>query len=134
MKKSENFAQPGRSSEKSFGIVFFIVFLIVALYPLTKSNEINSWALITSIIFLDLAFFKPKTLTILNILWNKFGIILGGIMAPIVIFIVFFVTVVPTGFLMKIFGKDLLNRKIYKSTKTYWIKRDKQLGPMKNQF
>ena len=134
MKKSENFAQPGRSSEKSFGIVFFIVFLIVALYPLTKSNEINSWALITSIIFLVLAFFKPKTLTVLNILWNKFGIILGGIMAPIVIFIVFFTTVVPTGFLMKIFGKDLLNRKIYKSTKTYWIKRDKQLGSMKSQF
>lgn len=134
MKSSENFSTPLRSSEKSFGILFSIVFIIVAFYPVINSNDFHTWALITSIIFLALALLKPKALTPLNILWANFGGILGGIMAPIVIFIVFFVTVIPTGFFMKIFGRDLLNQKLDSNIKSYWIKREKELGSMKNQF
>jgi len=134
MKESENFSIPIRSSEKSFGILFSIVFLIVALYPLTKSSSITIWALTVSLVFLALALFRPKTLTVLNILWAKFGKKLGAIMAPIIIFILFILTIVPTSLLMKLFGRDLLNRKLDKTIKTYWIKRDKSVGSMKNQF
>ena len=108
MKESENFSVPIRSSEKSFGIVFFIVFLILALYPAMKSGSINVWALTISLVFLVLSIFRPKTLIFLNILWFKFGKKLGAIMAPIIIFILYILTIVPTSLLMKLFGMALL--------------------------
>tara|TARA_B100000795_G_C22704546_1_gene401022 strand:+ start:352 stop:744 length:393 start_codon:yes stop_codon:yes gene_type:complete len=123
-----------RGTDKSFGIVFTIVFLIVALYPMTNSAKINIWALIISVIFLLFALIRPKSLSFLNILWSKLGYTIGGIMAPIVMFIVYFLTVVPTGLIMKFLGKDLLNQKFNKKANSYWIKREKPVGSMKNQF
>ena len=134
MTDSKNFSKINRGSEKSFGILFTIVFLIVALYPMTNSARINIWALIIAVIFYMFALIRPKSLSFLNILWNKFGQVLGRIMAPIVMFIVFFLTVVPTGLIMKLFGKDLLTQKINKNVNSYWVKRDKPIGSMKNQF
>ena len=134
MSDSKNFSKIQRGTEKSFGILFTIVFLIVALYPMTNSERINIWALIIAAIFFMFALIRPKSLSFLNILWNKFGRALGGIMAPIVLFIVFFLTVVPTGLIMKLLGKDLLNQKLNKKTTSYWVKRDKPIGSMKNQF
>ncbi len=121
-------------TEKSFGLVFSIVFLIVSLYPLIISSSLRIWALVISIIFFLLAFLAPKILVLPNKLWFKFGLLIGSIVAPIVMALVYFVTVVPTGLIMRLLGKDLLNPKLDKNTKSYWIKRSEPMGSMKNQF
>ena len=123
-----------QSSPKSFGIVFSIVFLIVSLYPLTNSEGLSIWAIIVSTIFLLLAFAAPKTLATPNKLWLKFGILLGSIIAPIVMAFVYFITVLPTGLIMRLLGKDLLKQKLDKNAKSYWIERSEPMGSMKNQF
>lgn len=123
-----------QSSEKSFGVVFSIVFLIVALYPLINSESLRIWALIVSIIFFLLAFLAPKILVLPNKLWFKFGLLIGSIVAPIVMTLVYFVTVLPTGLIMRLLGKDLLNQKLDKNAKSYWIEREEPMGSMKNQF
>ena len=123
-----------QSSEKSFGIVFSIVFLIVALYPLSNSEDIRLWALIVSAVFLLLAFVVPNVLSLANKLWFKFGILLGSIIAPIVMALVYFLTVLPTGLIMRLLGKDLLKQKLDKSSESYWIERNEPMGSMKNQF
>ena len=120
------------SSNKSFGIVFFVFFLAVTLYPLINSEEIRIWSLILSIIFLVLGLIDSSILTPLNLLWFKFGILLGRIISPIIMAMVFFCVVTPTGLIMKIFRKDLLNLK-KRNKKSYWIER-KSKSEMKNQF
>ena len=122
------------SSNRNFGLVFFIVFLIVGLWPLTYENPIRIWSVIISLIFLILGLMKSKLLTPLNILWFKFGMILGAIVAPIIMGVVFFLVVTPIGLVMRIMGKDILNKKYDKKKKTYWISRDKNMGSMKKQF
>ena len=134
MNQSKNFSEIERSSDKSFGVVFAFFFLIIALYPMINSEKVNIWGLIIAAIFIMLGFIRPQSLSFLNILWHKFGLLLGGIMAPIVMFIVYFLTVVPTGLIMKLLGKDLLNQKLNKKTNSYWVERDKPMGSMKNQF
>ena len=121
-------------TEKSFGVVFSIVFLIVSLYPLINSESFRIWALVVSIIFFLLAFLAPKILVLPNKLWFKFGLLIGSIVAPIVMALVYFVTVLPTGFIMRLLGKDLLKQKLDKNAKSYWIKRSEPMGSMKNQF
>ena len=120
-------------SNKSFGIVFFTVFLIIAIWPLLNGYEIRYWSLIISIVFLILGILNSKILTPLNKIWFKIGILLGNVISPIVMSIIFFLVVTPTSFIMKILGKDLLNLK--KNTKSsYWIKKQNQNSRMKNQF
>ena len=123
-----------QSSEKSFGVVFSIVFLIVSLYPLINFESIHIWALVVSIIFFLLAFLAPKILVLPNKLWFKFGLLIGSIVAPIVMAFVYFVTVLPTGLIMRLLGKDLLKQKLDKNAKSYWIERKEPMGSMKNQF
>ena len=123
-----------QGTEKSFGIVFSIIFLIVSLYPLINSEGLRVWALVVSIIFFLLAFLAPKILVLPNKLWFKFGLLIGSIVAPIVITLVYFVTVVPTGLIMRLLGKDLLKQKLDKNAKSYWIERKEPMGSMKNQF
>ena len=120
-------------SNKSFGIVFFIVFLIIAIWPLLNGYEIRYWSLIISIIFLLLGTLNSKFLTPLNKIWFKIGVLIGNVISPIVMSIIFFLVVTPTSFIMKILGKDLLNLK--KNTKnSYWIKKQNQNIRMKKQF
>ena len=120
-------------SNKSFGIVFFLVFLLVSLYPIINSESIRFWSLIISLIFLILGLLNSRLLTPLNKLWFKFGILLGKIVSPLVMGIIFFFVVTPIGFLMKIFKKDLLNLKFNKN-KSYWIEKTGIKSKMKNQF
>ena len=122
------------SSNRSFGLVFFVVFLIVALWPLKYEEDIRLWSLALSIIFFILGILNSKLLTPLNKLWFKFGILLGSIVSPLVMGIVYFFVVTPIGVLMRILGKDLLKTSKVKSASTYWIKRDKQHISMKKQF
>ena len=123
-----------QSSEKSFGVVFSIVFLIVSLYPLINSESLRIWALVVSIIFFLLAFLAPKILVLPNKLWFKFGLLVGSIVVPIVMTLIYFVTVLPTGLIMRLLGKDLLKQKLDKNAKSYWIERSEPIGSMKNQF
>ena len=121
------------SSNRSFGIVFFVVFSLIALYPLTYSGEIRIWSAIISIIFLVLGLLNSKILAPFNKLWFKFGILLGKIISPIVMGIIFFFVVTPIGFIMRILGKDVLNLK-YNKNKSYWIEKNGPKSKMKNQF
>ena len=121
------------SSNRSFGIVFFTVFLIIAIWPLLNGHEIRYWSLIISIVFLFLGILNSKIFTPLNKIWFKIGILLGNVISPIIMSIIFFLVVTPTSFIMKILGKDILNLK--KNTKnSYWIKKQNQNSRMKKQF
>ena len=122
------------SSNKSFGIVFFIAFLIFGLWPLIKFEPIRYWSLVISLIFLILGLLNSKILSPLNMMWSKLGIVLGVVIAPIVMGIVFFAVVTPIGLLMRIFNKDVLSKKYDKEKESYWIKRDKNFNSMKKQF
>ena len=121
------------SSNRSFGIVFFIVFLVIAFYPLTYSGELRVWSVMISLIFLFLGLLNSKILTPLNKLWFKFGIFLSKIISPLIMGIIFFLVVTPIGLLMRLLGKDVLNLK-YNNNKSYWIEKTGQKSKMKNQF
>ena len=123
-----------QSSNRSFGILFFIVFLILSLWPLKNGNNLNLYFLIISGIFLTLGALNSKLLTPLNKTWIKFGEILGLIIAPIVMSLVYFVILTPVSLIVRLFGKDLLGLKFIKGNNTYWIKRKKNLTSMDKQF
>jgi len=120
-------------TNKSFGIVFFVFFFIVSMFPLLNDGNIRFWSLIISIIFLILGILNSKILTPLNQIWFKFGILLGRFVSPVVMGIVFFAIVTPTSVIMRILQKNLLNLK-KNNKKTYWIERSKIKSKMKNQF
>ena len=122
------------SSNRSFGLVFFVVFLIIGLWPLLDGGQFKIWSLFFSLLFLVLGLTNSKLLTPINLLWTKFGILLGNIFAPIVMSFIFFLVVTPIGLLMRIMGRDLLRTKYNKSGKSYWIKREKRITKMNQQF
>ena len=120
-------------TNRSFGIVFFFVFIIISFYPLLNGENIRIWSLIISIVFLALGLFNSKLLNPLNKTWFKVGIFLGKIVSPIVLGLIFFLLVTPIGIIMKIFKKDLLNLK-FNNNKSYWIEKNEPKSKMKNQF
>ncbi len=121
------------ASNRSFGIVFFVVFLLISLWPILKNGDIRIWSLIISFIFLILGLLNSKLLNPLNILWFKFGILLGNIISPIVMGLIFFFVVTPISFILKIFGKDVLSLKKNHSN-TYWKEKTNYKTSMKKQF
>ena len=121
------------SSNRSFGVVFFVVFLLIALYPLINNGEVRLWSLITSIVFLTLGLLNSKFLNPFNKLWFKFGIILGKIISPLIMGIIFFLVVTPTGLIMRLLRKDILSLK-YNQNKSYWIEKNGPKSKMKNKF
>ena len=122
-----------KENNKSFGILFFIVFLLIALWPVKDSESIRIWPLIISLLFLILGIINSKFLTPLKKGWIKLGEILGKFIAPIVMGFIYFIVITPIGILLRLFGKDLLNIKFNKN-KSYWIKRAKAINTMKRQF
>ena len=125
MKNEEN--------NRSFGILFFIVFLLIAIWPVINSEPIRIWSIIISTLFLILGITNSKILTHLKRGWIKLGEILGKVVAPIIMGFIYFIIITPIGILMRLFGKDLLNIKLNKN-KSYWIKREKNINTMKRQF
>jgi hypothetical protein len=121
------------SSNRSFGLVFFVFFLIISFFPLFKDGNIRIWAIIPAIIFLILGLLNSSILNPLNKIWFKLGILLGSVVSPIVMGIVFFAVVTPTSLLMKILGKNLLSLK-KDNKKSYWIEKSTIKSKMKNQF
>ena len=121
------------NSNRNFGIVFFIVFLLIAIYPFLKGNDLRIWSLLISFVFLILGLINSKLLSPLNKLWFKFGLFLGKIISPIIMGFIFFIVVTPIGIIMRLLRKDLLNLK-YNQKKTYWIEKAGPKSKMKNQF
>jgi len=120
-------------SNRSFGLLFFFVFIIIGLWPIINSESIRIWSVIISLIFFILGIFNAKILTPLNKVWMSFGKLLGNFVSPIVMGIIFFGVVTPTGLILKLFSKDILNLKKNKND-TYWLKKDNSKSNMKNQF
>lgn len=121
-------------SERGFGLVFFGFFMIVAAFPMLSGGQPRIWAGAIGLVFAALAVLKPSVLAPLNRLWFRFGLLLGKIVAPVVLSILFFLTVVPTGAIMRLLGKDLLRMKLDRSASSYWIERETPVGSMRNQF
>ena len=122
-----------KTSNKSFGILFFIVFILYGIWPILNSDDLRIWSLAIGVIFLILGLLNSKLLGPLNLAWVKFGEILGRIIAPIVMGFIYFIMITPIGLFMRLIGKDLLRTKFLKDN-SYWIKREKNIGPMKRQF
>ena len=122
------------TQNRSFGILFFIVFFTLSLWPLTKEGELNLYLFVISLIFLILGLLKSSLLTPLNKIWIKFGEVLGKFIAPIVMAIVYFLILTPISLIVRLFGKDLIGMKFNKNIKSYWIKRKKEMGTMDKQF
>ena len=120
-------------SNRSFGVVFFLVFLLISLYPLINDGNLRIWSFVISIIFLILGILNSKILSPLNKIWFKFGLLLGKIISPIVMGIIFFIVVTPTGLILRLFQKDVLNLK-FNNNNTYWIEKSGPKSKMKNQF
>jgi len=121
------------SSNRSFGIVFFVVFLLIAIYPMINQGELRLWSLLISFTFLVLGIINSKLLTPLNRLWFKFGLFLGKIVSPLVMGIIFFSVVTPIGLFMRLFKKDLLSLK-YNDEKSYWVETKETNYRMNKQF
>lgn len=123
-----------QSSNRSFGIIFFILFLILGLWPLKNSESLNYYFIGISVIFLLLGLKNSKLLTPLNKTWIKFGEILGLIIAPLMMALVYFIFLTPISLIVRIIGKDLLGIKFNKKLDSYWIIRKKTIGSMRKQF
>ena len=123
-----------QKSNKSFGLLFFVVFLIIGLWPLKNGDNLNVYFIAISGIFLILGLINSKLLSPLNKIWIKLGEVLGIIIAPIVMFLVYFIVLTPVSLIVRLFGKDLLGLTFLKKKDSYWIKRKKNLGSMNNQF
>jgi len=123
-----------QSSNRSFGLLFFVVFLILALWPLKNGSNINLYFIVVSAIFLILGLINSKLLSPLNKSWIKLGEILGIIIAPVVMALVYFIILTPISLIVRLFGKDLLELSFSKEKETYWVKRKKNIGSMKKQF
>ena len=120
-------------TNRNFGIVFFFIFLTISVYPLLNDNEIRYWSLFISLIFLLLGFINSRLLTPLNKAWVKFGLMMGIIVNPIIMSVIFFAVVTPTAYLLRLIGKDVLHLK-KNNDKSYWQKKEKSLSSMKDQF
>ncbi len=123
-----------QGSERNFGLVFSIVFLIFCFYPHFSFEKVSLWSLIVSAFFFLIAIFRPSMLKSLNFLWFRFGILLGRIISPIVMALVFVFAIIPTGIVIRLMGKDPLQRKFLKNKNSYWIPRKISRQSMKNQF
>ena len=134
MSEIEGHVEIKRGSERGFGIVFAIVFALIGLYPLWNGDPVRLWALIIALAFLALALIAPRTLALPNRLWFRLGMALGAIVAPIVMFVVYAIAVVPVGLVMRLLGKDLLRQRLDQNAKSYWINRERPVGSMKDQF
>jgi len=120
-------------SNKSFGIVFFVVFLLIAIYPTFNDDGFRLWSLTLSLLFLILGLLNSKILTPLNKLWFKFGLFLGKLVSPIVLALIFFLVITPIGYILKLFKKDVLSLS-FNNNKSYWLEKKGPKSKMKNQF
>ena len=121
-------------TNRNFGLVFFIFFLIISIWPLIDGGTLRIWSVVISLAFLFLGLLNSKILSPLNLLWMKFGELLGKVIAPMVLSLIYFLVITPIGLLMRLIGKDFMKKNFSKKNNSYWIKRNKNVGSMKKQF
>ena len=121
------------SSNKSFGIVFFVVFLLIGIYPLLNEGNFRVWSIIISFFFLILGLINSRMLTPFNKVWFKFGLLLGRLVSPLIMGIIFFFVVTPIAIFLRFIKKDIINLK-FNNGKSYWVKKSSLKSKMKNQF
>lgn len=119
---------------KVFSLIWAFIFLVIALAPLVNNEDVKVWSLSVSILFILISLLKPSILTGFYFIWVKIGEFIGGIISKIIMFILYFGLFTPISFILKLIGKDLLNKKVDKDVHTYWIHRKIQPQSMKNQF
>lgn len=123
-----------KSSNKSFGVIFGVFFALIFTYNFFKYSHFNLYILLASIFFIIFAYFYPKIFAPLNIIWIKFGDLLGKFIAPVVMFFIYFSIVFATSIILKVFNKDVLDLKIKKNSKTFWKSRQQNISDMNKQF
>jgi len=126
-----------QGSDKAFGLVFAVFFAVIGLWPLKGGDDARAWSLGLAIAFLLVALIRPTLLKPLNRIWFLFGLLLHRIVSPIVMALLFFAVVTPVGLLMRLFGKDPMQRRFEAKAETYWIPRPPPVegqGSMTNQF
>lgn len=121
-------------SEKGFGIVFAIIFLLIGLYPLLEGNEVRMWSVMMATVLSALAYVAPKVLSVPNKLWFRMATAMGTVLAPLVMAFIYIISVVPIGLIMRLAGKDLLRKKLDRNATTYWVVRTEPLRSMRDQF
>lgn len=136
MTSNQQNQQPKMLENRTFGLIFAGIFAVIALFPLISGGDIRQWAGIISLAFASVAIVFPSLLLPLNKFWVKFGLFMHKIVNPILMGLVFFVAVFPTGMVLKLLGKDPMRRKLDSATDTYWIERDEPLSKesFDNQF
>ena len=134
MLENKSYTEIKQASERNFGIVFAVFFAIIGFYLIIKQSDLYIWFFVFYGIFIFLSFLFPIILKLPNKLWFKLGLFLGSIIAPIIMGLIYFLTVVPIGLILKLFNKDILSQKIKKSEKRYWIERKEPIRSMKDQF
>ena len=134
MSEHQSHIEVRAGGEKGFGIVFAVVFALIGLYPLLKGGDVRTWALGVAAVFAGLAFLAPGMLAVPNRLWFRLGMLLGSVIAPVVMVLVYVLTVLPVGLCFRLLGKDPLARKPDPQARSYWIKREQPVGSMKDQF
>lgn len=121
-------------TEKSFGLTFGCVFLIIALLPLLRQHPVNVWPLGVAFLFFVFAFGAPAYFKFPNMLWLKLGLLLNRIVSPVILSVLFFLVFLPTGLLLKLFKKDILGLKLDRTAHSYWIRSADPESSMKDQF
>lgn len=126
------------SSNRVFGFLFFSVFIVIAVWPwIFGDRDVRIWAMAVALCIFTITFTKPSLLGPASSVWLHFGRILHGIISPIIMGLIYFLTVTPTGLIFRFLRKDILNLEWDPDAKTYWITRD-PAGPdpdsMSNQF
>ncbi|PCK08158.1 MAG: hypothetical protein COA42_10575 [Alteromonadaceae bacterium] len=136
MSESTSYVEVKMGSERSFGWVFAAVFAIIAGLAYYKSGKILYWSVGVAVVLGVITLIKPSLFKPFNFVWFKFGMLLGHIIAPLVMMLIFFLVVTPIGLLMRLFGKDPLRLKRKADQNTYWITRPPESSDssMKNQF
>lgn len=129
-----NDSAPQAGSPRGFGLLFVVVFALIGLWPLLGDGPVRLWSLVVAAVILVIALAAPFLLQPFNRVWHKFGLILGMIMTPVIMTVIFVLVFTPTGLLLRLFGKDPMTRRFEPKTKSYWIKRTTPAGSMRDQF
>jgi hypothetical protein len=125
------------SSNRAFGLVFAAVFLLIGIWPAMFGDALRGWALVVAAAFALIAWIRPELLAGANRLWMKLGILLGKLVAPVALAILFYGVFTPLGAVLRLAGKDPLRQKGDPSTRSYWLPREPPGPPrdsMTNQF
>ncbi len=134
MNEHQSNTESKMGSERGFGLVFGGFFAIIGLLPLLHGDPVRPLALLVSAVFFLIAYLAPRVLRVPNTIWFKFGLLLGEIVAPVVMALVYITTIAPFGLVLRLMGKDLLHTKLDAKALSYWITRDTPMQPMKHLF